>query len=235
MKNKRLLVLLGWVILAESIAFAGKIVPITAGSCKYDINVPDGWDTIPYDTLKKKLNQYDFDKLTISGIYPISQNDYFKGNYSIVIFMPAANNLNKITFKRIVSDIVQINKSSVIKNDTLQVVLDSVNVAEQNKNLVVNGFFSVKKDSVRLENCQTWYPTKFGYVMVLSYKRAQVGISMNEMQLQLKNLICIADDYKYEEPKSSGISIKHIILSLCIGLFVYGAISYFPKLKKRVK
>jgi hypothetical protein len=85
--------------------------------------------------------------------------------------MPTINNLNKFSFKQIVLDFEKANQASKIKNDTLQVSFDSINSSVQHTNYVINSYFSLIKDSISMENCQTLYPSKFGYVTVLSYKK----------------------------------------------------------------
>jgi len=56
---------------------------------------------------------------------------------------------------------------------------------------------------------------------------------MDDMQKAFIDMIRIAPDYQYHEPKKGGISIKHIAIALVIGFFVYGFITLLSK--KRAK
>jgi hypothetical protein len=217
----------------ETFALIPETIPVSVPSCKYNICVPEGWDTIPHDTLKGKLPQFNFKEMVITAIYPVAQTEYFRGNYALISFMPTINNLNKFSFKQLLSDIEKTNQSGQIKSDTLQVTFDSINSLVYGNKHVVNSYFSMAKDSLFIENCQTFYPTKFGYITVLSYKKEGDHIPMGEMLHQLSDLIQIEDEYQYVPFQKRGISIRHIIISLCAGLFVYSVIAYFPKLKKR--
>lgn len=56
-------------------------VDISHKGCKYSIDLPSGWDTIPHDTLKKIFPRLDLDM----GLYPVSQKEYFTGNYAWLV------------------------------------------------------------------------------------------------------------------------------------------------------
>ena len=57
----------------------GKIsIPIARQSCKYSIDIPDGWDTIPQNVFLQKLGKFPLD----IGLYSVCQKDYFDGNRS---------------------------------------------------------------------------------------------------------------------------------------------------------
>jgi len=202
-------------------------VPIFHSSCKYAVLIPEGWDKIPVDTIKNKLNGVIFDL----GIYPSSQDGFFNGNYVLINFMPSQNTLTGFTFEQIEKDILNLNKQGEIKNDSLQVHFEKISPDIQNT--CIHSYFSLVKNAVSVENCQTLYLSKFGYISVMSYKKAAEGMSMNEIQKQLTNLIRIEPDYQYHEPKKSGISMKHIAISIITGVFVYGFIIFFSK--KRVE
>lgn len=68
------LVMLGFM---ESNLFASTEIPVVHPSCEYTMQIPEGWDIIPLDTVKSKLAGIEFD----SGIYPVCQGHYFNGNY----------------------------------------------------------------------------------------------------------------------------------------------------------
>ena len=96
---------------------ASNVVDILNKGCSYSVDVPEGWDTIPKTVLKEKLKQYDADL----GIYLLSQEDYFSGNYAFFAFAPSIKPLNLLRFDQIVSDTKSQIKQGEIDNDTLRV------------------------------------------------------------------------------------------------------------------
>ena len=204
-------------------------VEISQSACKYAIDVPEGWDTIPKDVLKAKLGLLNLDL----GIYPASQEDYFDGNYVLIGFMPTVNSLNKFTFEQITSDIEKMNSQGEIKNDTIkiQVVKIMPSITEN----FIKSYFSIVKDTVSLESCNTLYLTKFGYISVLSYQKSDGLILLEDINKEMSGIIKIQQDYMYSAPLKKNISIKKIVISLSIGLLVYVVIVYFPRLKRRTK
>jgi hypothetical protein len=206
------------------IAFAAVTIPVShSNSCDYTVSLPEGWDMIPMDTIKSKLQQQlNFDL----GIYPVSQGAYFSGNYALIGFMPSNRTLTGFTFNQIVKEIVNLNEQSGIKSDTLQVHYKKIVPDMQNR--CIRNYFSIVKDSVTMEHCQFLYLSKFGYVTVLLYQKT-AGLSLDEVEKQLADMIRIQPDYRYREPEKGGISIRHIAISIAIGLFVYGLITVLTK------
>jgi hypothetical protein len=205
-------------------AFAVVTIPVSHGnSCDYIISLPEGWDMIPMDTIKSKLQQqFNFDL----GIYPVSQGTCFNGNYALIGFMPSNKMLTGFTFNQIVKMIANLNEQSIIKSDTLQVHYKKI--VPDMQNICIRNYFSIVKDSVTMEHCQLLYLSKFGYVTVLLYQKA-AGLPLDEIQTQLAGMICIQPDYRYCEPEKGGISIRHIAISIAIGLLVYGLIILVTK------
>jgi hypothetical protein len=199
-------------------------IPVTRPSCKYTAQIPAGWNSIPMDTIQTKLKQHQI-KFDI-GLYPASQEHYFDGNYVLTGFMPTTQALSSLTFDQIVTDVTTLNKQSEITSDTLNVRFDKI--IPGNRNDCLHSYFFIRKDTVILENCQSLYPTKFGYVVVLSYRKAN-GIPLDEMREQLGNLIQIHPDYQYTEPEKRGITLRHLFVSLAIGALVYVLISVLTK------
>jgi hypothetical protein len=205
--------------------FASGEVPITHPSCKYTVQYPEGWDTVPLDTIKNRLKNTAFDL----GIYPVSQKHYFDGNYILTGFMPVMRSLSSFTFDQIVRDVTAQNKQSEIVSDTMDVRF--VKIVPDAGNRCLHSYFSIRKDTVTLENCQSLYLTKFGYVTVLFYRKAD-AIPLDEILGQMNGLIQIHPDYRYTEPEKKGITLRHIIISLAIGLLVYALISIFTKKRR---
>jgi hypothetical protein len=205
--------------------FASVFIPVSHdNTCDYTIFLPEGWDVIPMDTIKSKLQQQiNFDL----GVYPVSQGDYFSGNYALISFMPSNSMLTGFSFNQIVKMIANLNEQSGIKNnDTLQVLYKKIVPDMQNN--CIRSYFSIVKDSVTMEHCQLLNLSKFGYVTVLLYQKTS-GLPLDEAATQLAGMIQIQPDYRYQEPEKGGISIRHIALSLVIGLFVYSLIALLTK------
>jgi len=68
-------------MLYNALNTCARSVDISHKGCKYSIDLPSGWDTIPHDTLKKIFPRLDLDM----GLYPVSQKEYFTGNYALVL------------------------------------------------------------------------------------------------------------------------------------------------------
>jgi hypothetical protein len=232
-RKRRVMMLIIFFLCAINILEAGKIIPVNHTSCNYTVNIPDGWDTIPNSILKEKLGSSPFN-IDI-GIYPVTQTDYFSGNYSLISFFPTVNMLNRFEFNQIVEDIAKMNNSSTIHNDTLHVDFENIEPVIHNNNYYVNSYFLIVNNDKSLKNCQTLYLAKFGYVSVISYEK-EGAIPIKEILEQLSDMIQINPEYKYsfiEEKK--GLTFKHVLISLGIGLIVYISIMFFQKLKKQAQ
>jgi hypothetical protein len=205
--------------------FTGKLFAVDVEYPYYKVHLPSGWDSIPADTLSEKLPQMKIDL----GLYPESQVSYFSGNYVLTGFMPSYQALVNFTFQQILESITIQNQNSAISNDTMVVHLDTMIVDFDKK--CVNNYFTVRKDTVIVYNCQTLYLTKFGYVTVLSYQK-EGSIPLVEVQNQLSDIIRIKPDYQYKEPEKQGITTKNILFSLLIGIIIFIIISLSTKKKK---
>ena len=60
-------------MLYNALNTCARSVDISHKGCKYSIDLPSGWDTIPHDTLKKIFPRLDLDM----GLYPVSQKGIF--------------------------------------------------------------------------------------------------------------------------------------------------------------
>jgi hypothetical protein len=228
---RRIITLIIIGLYAINIAEAVKIIHVHHSSCDYTVYIPDGWDTIPSNILKEKLK---LSSVNIDlGIYPVAQTDYFSGNYSLISFIPTVNMLNKFPFAAIVEDIANMNKSSEVHNDTLHTYFENIEPIIRDTNYSVNSYFSIVNNDNSLKNCQTLYFAKFGYVSVLSYEK-EGAVPIRIVIGQLSDMIKIQPDYKYSFiEKGKGITIKHILISLSIGLIVYVLIMFVQKSKQK--
>jgi hypothetical protein len=231
MEKKRIIIMIITLLCVTNILSAAKIIPVNHTSCNYTVIIPDGWDTIPSNILKEKLKSSSF-SIDI-GIYPVAQEDYFSGNYSLISFLPAVNMLNQFKFDQIVEDITKMNKSAKIHNDTLQVHFEKIEPVVRNNNYLTNSYFLIVNNDKPLKNCQTLYLAKFGYVSVVSYEK-EGAMPIAKILEQLSEIIQIHPEHKYSliETKK-GLTFKHVFISFGIGLIVYMSITFFQKLKKQ--
>ena len=111
-----------WIIIIMSFVgiytYGQDTIQVLQKSCKYTFVIPEGWDTIPRSVLMQKLPGYSID----AGLYPLQQQEYFKGNYILINFLPTIKTLNGFPFKQIEEDLVKMNEKSLLPNtDTLRV------------------------------------------------------------------------------------------------------------------
>jgi hypothetical protein len=200
-------------------------------ACKYAITLPEGWDTIPQSFLKEKLKQFNVDM----GIYPVAQGDYTKGYYALICFMPAIKTLNAFNFKQIVADFTKAGKQGeIIKTDSMQVRFNKMNTKVEEGDYYIFNYYSIWQDTVALESCQMFQPTKFGYISVMSYiKNNEAAVSIDELSVQLSKIVTVHPDYKYVEYRRGGLTFMHVLISLAIGLIVYVLITCISKNKKQ--
>ena len=202
--------------------FASIEIPVAHPACRYAVQPPAGWDTIPLDTIKSKV-----DKIEVAvGLYPAAQERYFDGSYVLISFMPTIKTLSSFTFEQIVADVAALNKQSELTSDTLSVRFDKI--VPDAQNYCLHSYFSIWKDTVAVQNCQSLYLTKFGYVAALSYRKSGAA-PPDEAPEPLSGLIQVHPDYQYAAPKKGGITFWHLLASLAIGLLAYALIAKFTK------
>ena len=213
-------------------AYSSITIPIHNRSYKYSITIPDGWDTIPKEMLAQRLGQYPVD----IAIYPAQQEGYFEGNYVLINFLPTAKTLNEFQFKKIVEDVTNTSKQSTIQTDTLQITYKSTESKSENENYHIYTYSVITKDSITLDCAQDLYLTKFGYISIMSYKKASGIYSLSEVLDSLFDKIQVQQEYKYTEPiPKQRFTVKQIAISACIGLLVYVVMMFFSKKVKQKK
>jgi hypothetical protein len=89
------------------------------------------------------------------------------------------------------------------------------------------------KDTIPLENWQMLYLTKLGYVSVMFYAKKNGIVSIDKAPTLFSEIITVHSDYRYQEYVKKGISLKHVFVSLVIGLAVYVIITVTSKIKKK--
>jgi hypothetical protein len=209
---------------------ASVVVPINNNSCKYSVELPQGWDTIPKVAIKEKLQQYNVDL----GIYPVNQKEFFSGNYAFFVFTPSIKSLNLLTFDQIASETKKQMNQAEIKNDTLRVCFIQTDTEVKNSAYSIYNYFKVWYRADSLDNCQLLRLTKFGYIMVLTYKKGIAeAMPIEKVSALLSKTISVQPDYAYSEPDKKRFGLKHILISLAIGIFVYVVITGISKLKKQ--
>lgn len=220
---------IGLVFLFGTNMSASMTIPVSNGYCKYSITLPQGWDTIPRTVLQANLNMANIDL----AIYPISQKKYFRGNYVVFMFTPTLKPLTEFSFKQITEEIGKQSKQGEIVNDTLNIHLIKSYTESQGGIYSMYSYYKIIHASDSLENCQKMYLTKFGYISVLSYKKVDGQFSLDGMSFLLADVISVQPDYAYIEPARNEITLLHLLISIGIGVIVYGLITFLPKLKNK--
>ncbi|MFK2338778.1 hypothetical protein ACIXMT_09575 [Bacteroides fragilis] len=107
------------------------------------------------------------------GLYPVSQKEYFTGNYALVGFMPVLQSLHSYSFDRIVSDMKEMNDrtKNTWNNDSISTRLDSIVPVNSSPNYRINNYLTIRRDSILLKGCQSLYVSKFGYITLMLYQR----------------------------------------------------------------
>jgi len=227
--NKISLAITGLLLLCCNCLYAVKL-PVNNGACKYSVALPDGWDTIPQTFITEKLQQ----QLKVdAAIYPVEQSDYTEGNYALIGFMLMLKSLNAFTFKQIVAEIDKSNRLGEIHSDTINIAYAGIDTLSQNGIYRIFSRFSIEKDTVTVKSCQMLFLTKFGYVSVVAYRKGNQGKPLNEISALLTNIISVEPDYQYKEFEKKGIGLKHILISLLIGVIVFLIISVTSKKKQQ--
>lgn len=206
-------------------------VDISHKGCKYSIDLPSGWDTIPHDTLKKIFPRLDLDM----GLYPVSQKEYFTGNYALVGFMPVLQSLHSYSFDRIVSDMKEMNDrtKNTWNNDSISTRLDSIVPVNSSPNYRINNYLTIRRDSILLKGCQSLYVSKFGYITLMLYQKGNDALPIDSLLGKFNDSGCLKVDqeYRYTPPQKEGLSFTHFLYALGIGGIVYLLIAFFPKRK----
>lgn len=226
-----------WIIIIMSFVgiytYGQDTIQVLQKSCKYTFVIPEGWDTIPRSVLMQKLPGYSID----ARLYPLQQQEYFKGNYILINFLPTIKTLNGFPFKQIEEDLVKMNEKSLLPNtDTLRVTYKGTESKKLDGYYHVYTLSSIVKDSVALECVQDLLLTKFGYVSLSGYQKEGGKYALSELLDLMTRNIQIQQPYKYVESASKQhITCVQMIVSVCIGLLAYIIIILFSKRKKNKK
>ena len=211
-------------------ANVSNIVTILNKGCNYSVDIPTGWDTIPKAVLKEKFKQYNVDL----GIYPCIQKEYFSGNYALFAFIPTLKSLNLLTFNQIISEQKNLMKQGAIINDTLDVQFIQTDTEVIDGAYSIYSYYKIQHRSDLLNMCQAFRLTKFGYIMILTYqKEIAEAMPVEKVSALLSKSISVQSNYIYSEPQKKGFSLKNILISLAIGVFVYVLIMGISKLQKK--
>lgn len=214
------------------ISFPGNaaMIKIDNKSCEYSIQVPNGWETIPEDTLKARFGKNVID----AGLYKKGSNTYFEGEYIQYVFLPTAKSLNQFSFKKLTKNFKRgISQSVPQDKDSIRLITENTSVSEEQKCFYIKG--TIKSNSIKRSFTQCILPTKFGFLKIIHYR----AINKEESELTIEDIYSnteISDSYFYNGPPSkSSLSVWHIVLAFGIGLVVYIIIQYGPVLVKKIK
>ncbi len=226
---RTLFVLIAFQLFSGVYNLAGaRTIKINGKSCNYNIIVPEGWDTIPADTLKSRFGKGLFDV----GLYNTNSKSYFDGDYIQYIFLPTIKPLSQFTFAQITKDVQNgINIADKLpKKGEPRLITDNFNADKQNRLFYIAG--KITSGTKERKYAQIIVPTKFGFLKIMYYaaKGAVANSITNDKLLATVN---IPDNYRYTEPPSKfNLNIWHLLIAFAIGLAVYFSIQYAPKIKQ---
>lgn len=226
--NKKSIGLMLWgVFLIYNTQTSAQQVRFLHQGCRYTVNIPAGWDTIPNGVLKGKFPQLNLD----TGMYPASQKDYFSTQYVLIGFSPAMSTLNAFSFEQVADGIQKMGAQANLTGDTLSVTSDSVVPINNHPDYWVNNYLAIRKNSSLIKSCQTLYVSKFGYILLMAYQKEEVALpvsSITDIFTSAGNLQ-VEDNYKYIPPQKKSFPLKYLLLSLGIGGIVYVLIAFLTK------
>lgn len=202
-------------------------VNILHKGCRYTVNIPAGWDTIPNIILKEKFPQLNLD----AGMYPMSQKDFFSEQYVLIGFSPTINTLNAFSFEQVADDIRKMSAQTTLNSDTLSVISDSIVPVNNHPEYWVNNYLTIRKDSSLLKSCQTLYLSKFGYITLMAYQKKEAPLPVSSITdiFTSTDILQVEGSYKYIPPQKKSFPVKYLFISLGIGVIVYIFIAFFSK------
>jgi hypothetical protein len=230
LKNTLTIIVIHFLSFSYGFPIAETTIEIKGKSCKYNIIVPYGWDTIPVDTLQKKFGKYVYD----AGLYFSANNQkYFDGEYIQYSFLATNISLSQFSFAQIVSEFRGgvSSKDKLLGTDkTTELSIDNFIEDIDNKVFYISG--KIYSSISEREYNQMLIPTKFGILKVIHYK-AKNGTIKSVTDSDLFATVIINPDFKYIEPSpKSNLNIWHIAVAFAIGLVVYFIIQYYPKIRQ---
>ncbi|MBI9069238.1 MAG: hypothetical protein JEZ09_18215 [Salinivirgaceae bacterium] len=205
-------------------------IEVNTKSCNYNIIVPEGWDTIPSDTLTNRFGKGLFD----IGLYDSKSKSYFDGRYIQYVFMPTLNSLNQYTFAQIYKELQNSIEVSNKQPQTGQIrlITDTIKADRDNLLLFITG--KIISETKERNFAQIILPTKFGFLKIMRYE-ARGEQSINTAYNDLLASVNIPDNFKYTEPTSRfNLNIWHVMIAFAIGMAAYFGIQYAPKIKQLV-
>lgn len=225
------LVLLSMLLSIAQSSYADNTVRISERSCKFTVDIPQGWERIPTAAIKEKI-----EKVPVSlALYPKDQTSYFSDNYILISVLPSIKALSNFSFKNIIENVNKMNEESrKIQTNSLKIEYDKT------ENYIADGHYHIStkmiihKDSVGMSCMQDLLLTKFGYISVSCYaKNGYAQKEIGEMAQLISKNIKVEPDYQYSEPKKQSVfSLRNIGISVGIGLVVFVVITLLGKKKK---
>lgn len=229
MKNKIIATII--TLIAVLCSYANNTVNIKQKSCKYNITIPEGWDSIPHDTITKKLGNVNIDL----ALYKKDSSGYFNDCYILIGFAPTTKALSQYSFKDIVKGLkTQSKQTTSSLNDTIKVETNEVESSTDNDVYRIATLTTILKNDNRIDCLQNLIVTKFGYLSVAFYQKGSSTSVSKKVVEKLISQIKIEDDYKYTEPKTGSLfSPIKIGITIGIGLLVYFMIIFIDRKRKK--
>ncbi|MBO5641836.1 MAG: hypothetical protein J5900_05315 [Prevotella sp.] len=229
MKNKIITTII--TLIAVLCSYANNTVNIKQKSCKYSITIPEGWDSIPHDTITKKLGNVNIDL----ALYKKDSSGYFDDCYILIGFAPTTKSLSQYSFKDIVKGLRTLSKQTTSSlNDTIKVETNEVESSTDNDVYKITTLATILKNNNKVDCLQNLIVTKFGYITVAFYQKGSGSSVSKEVVDKLISQIKIEDDYKYTEPQTESLfSPIKIGITIGIGLLVYFMIIFIDRKRKK--
>lgn len=218
-------------LIAVLCSYANNTVNIKQKSCKYNITIPEGWDSIPHDTITKKLGNVNIDL----ALYKKDSSGYFDDCYILIGFAPTTKALSQYSFKDIVKEVRTLSKQTTSSsNDTINVETNDVEGSMDNDVYRITNLTTILKNGNKIDCLQNLIVTKFGYLSVAFCQKGSSSFNSKEVVDKLISQIKIEDDYKYTEPKTESLfSPIKIGITIGIGLLVYFMIMFIDRKRKK--
>lgn len=206
-------------------------VNINQKSCKYSVIIPEGWDSIPHDTMLSRFKGISVD----IALYRKGSKGYYDDCYVLIDFLPTAKTLSQYPFKDIFTEVKNMNAQATLPhNDSLKVKYKGTEAKVVNDTYRIVTSSSVIKNKREAECMQTLLLAKFGYVSIAVYGKEKKISDMQALSDKIIAGIKLENKYEYREPESRNVfTLTNIVITFGIGLIVYIIIAFIDKKRKK--
>lgn len=199
--------------------------------CKYSIDLPSGWDTIPHDTLKRYfhglISTWGYIRYLKRNILQGIMLCWFYACFAVPPFLFFRPN----RFGHEGDEWPDKEKEYVEQRFDIHTPWQHRS-GKLLPNYRINNYLTIRRDSILLKGCQSLYVSKFGYITLMLYQRND-ALPIDSLLGKFNDSGCLKVDqeYRYTPPQKEGLSFTHFLYALGIGGIVYLLIAFFPKRK----